>query len=210
MSLLLKKFRILIWSFSEFPYYNVGDITSAKGYPHYDWPATYAVSLFINNLYTVTSLIVKSVTKRRKSNNQIVLNCLHQHNLMTIEGRTKLFSAIPQPTKILYLIIVLFALFLCSHSVAYKKAPLSAPSSQYLCRRIKITINHKYHALGERALPHFFYPWQGQEAVASPLIIIARLFPRPEYSLFSHSFVARGWSAPLFFTCQPCRPYTPV
>ncbi|WP_212612269.1 hypothetical protein, partial [Escherichia coli] len=68
----------------------------------YDWPATYAVSLFINNLYTVTSLIVKSVTKRRKSNNQIVLNCLHQHNLMTIEGRTKLFSAIPQPTKILY------------------------------------------------------------------------------------------------------------
>ncbi|WP_250274695.1 hypothetical protein, partial [Escherichia coli] len=46
-------------SFSEFPYYNVGDITSAKGYPHYDWPATYAVSLFINNLYTVTSLIVK-------------------------------------------------------------------------------------------------------------------------------------------------------
>ncbi|HFP1149441.1 TPA: hypothetical protein ACHKKC_004941, partial [Escherichia coli] len=136
--------------------YNVGDITSAKGYPHYDWPATYAVSLFINNLYTVTSLIVKLVTKRRKSNNQIVLNCLHQHNLMTIEGRTKLFSAIPQPTKILYLMIVLFALFLCSHSVAYKKAPLSAPSSQYLCRWIKITINHKYHALGEHALPVFY------------------------------------------------------
>lgn len=89
MSLLLKKFRILIWSFSEFPYYNVGDITSAKGYPHYDWPATYAVSLFINNLYTVTSLIVKLVTKRRKSNNQIVLNCLHQHNLMTIEWPLK-------------------------------------------------------------------------------------------------------------------------
>ncbi|WP_205288668.1 hypothetical protein, partial [Escherichia coli] len=37
--------------------------------------------------------IVKLVTKRRKSNNQIVLNCLHQHNLITIEGRTKLFSA---------------------------------------------------------------------------------------------------------------------
>ena len=248
MSLLLKKFRILIWSFSEFPYYNVGDITSAKGYPHYDWPATYAVSLFINNLYTVTYLIVKSVTKRRKSNNQIVLNCLHQHNLITIEGRTKLFSAIPQPTKILYLMIVLFALFLCSHSVAYKKAPLShvwflglssprfsltdagqhsvagissyhairkfciasAPSSQYLCRRIKITINHKYHALGEHALPSFLSLTGVKEAVASPLIIIARLFPRPEYSLFSHSFVARGWSAPLFFTCQPCRPYTPV
>ena len=79
-----KEFR-QIKSFSEFPYYNVGDITSAKGYPHYDWPATYSVSLFINNLYTVTSLIVKLVTKRRKSNNQIVLNCLHQHNLMTIE-----------------------------------------------------------------------------------------------------------------------------
>ncbi len=153
---------------------------------------------------------MKSVTKRRKSNNQIVLNCLHQHNLITIEGRTKLFSAIPQPTKILYLMIVLFALFLCSHSVAYKKAPLSAPSSQYLCRRIKITINHKYHALGEHALPSFLSLTGVKEAVASPLIIIARLFPRPEYSLFSHSFVARGWSAPLFFTCQPCRPYTPV
>ena len=129
---------------------------------------------------------------------------------MTIEGRTKLFSAIPQPTKILYLMIVLFALFLFSHSKKKKKAPLSAPSSQYLCRRIKITINHKYHALGEHALPSFLSLTGVKEAVASPLIIIARLFPRPEYSLFSHSFVARGWSAPLFFTCQPCRPYTPV
>ncbi|WP_262188142.1 hypothetical protein, partial [Escherichia coli] len=139
-----------------------------KGYPHYDWPATYAVSLFINNLYTVTYLIVKSVTKRRKSNNQIVLNCLHQHNLMTIEGRTKLFSATPQPTKILYLMIALFALFLCSHSVAYKKAPLSAPSSQYLCRRIKITINHKYHALGEHALPGFLSLTGVKEAIVPP------------------------------------------
>ena len=87
---------------------------------------------------------MKLVTKRRKSNNQIVLNCLHQHNLITIEGRTKLFSAIPQPTKILYLMVVLFALFLCSHSVAYKKAPLSisciisgsvvSPFFTYRCR----------------------------------------------------------------------------
>ncbi|HAX8155894.1 TPA: hypothetical protein JTK08_004858 [Escherichia coli] len=87
---------------------------------------------------------------------------------MTIEGHTKLFSAIPQPTKILYLMVVLFALFLCSHSVAYKKAPLSAPSSQYLCRWIKITINHKYHALGEHALPVFLSLTGVKEAILPP------------------------------------------
>lgn len=252
MSLLLKKFRILIWSFSEFPYYNVGDITSAKGYPHYDWPATYSVSLFINNLYTVTYLIVKLVTKRRKSNNQIVLNCLHQHNLMTIEGPLKdalnyfqqslslrkfcipwmfnlhsfyaiILSTIKTPLSHVWpwgaCRLPVFSLTvswrlsvsgISSYHAIRKFCIASATSSQYLCRRIKITINHKYHALGEHALPSFLSLTGVKEAVASPLIIIARLFPRPEYSLFSHSFVARGWSAPLFFTCQPCRPYTPV
>ncbi len=44
---------------------------------------------------------------------------------MTIEGRTKLFSAIPQPAKILYLMIVLFALFLCNYSFDYKNTTIS-------------------------------------------------------------------------------------